>query len=164
MDKVTKIVEAAATIAKQLHEGQVDKAGEDYFSGHLTSVASMEKTWQEQVVGYLHDASEDTSHTVNEVWDMLDAELGTSLSLSDKEELGKALRLLNHHTSTDRESYICTIGANALATAVKLNDFTHNMDLSRLPNPTDKDLTREERNKQEFEHLKGLQGDGTEKI
>ena len=67
MDKVTKIVEAAATIAKQLHEGPVDKAGEDYFSGHLTSVASMEKTWQEQVVGYLHDASEDTPHSVEEI-------------------------------------------------------------------------------------------------
>ena len=41
MDKVTKIVEAGATLAKQLHLGQVDKAAIDYFSGHLTAVASM---------------------------------------------------------------------------------------------------------------------------
>ena len=60
------IVYSAAALARQLHRGQVDKARVDYFSGHLTTVAKMGKTWQEEVVGYLHDASEDTSNTVDE--------------------------------------------------------------------------------------------------
>ncbi len=57
-------VEAAASVARRLHDGQKDKAGMDYFEGHLRFVASLGRTWQEQVVGYLHDASEDTPHTV----------------------------------------------------------------------------------------------------
>lgn len=35
------IVQCAATLACLLHRGQVDKAGVDYFTGHLTAVAKM---------------------------------------------------------------------------------------------------------------------------
>ena len=35
------IVQCAAALACQLHRGQVDKAGVDYFTGHLTTVAKM---------------------------------------------------------------------------------------------------------------------------
>lgn len=153
MKEAKIIVNVAATIAKRLHEGQVDKAGVDYFSGHLSAVASMGKSWQEQVVGYLHDASEDTPYTVDEVLDMLDQELDTPLSSRERKVLDKALRLLNHHTAKDRVSYIRAIGKNALASAVKLNDLTHNMDLSRLPNPTEEDYNRVERYKQEYDYL-----------
>mgnify|MGYP000964404423 FL=1 len=38
------IVQCAAALARQLHRGQVDKAGVDYFSGHLTIVAKMGQT------------------------------------------------------------------------------------------------------------------------
>jgi len=44
-------VEAAARVARRLHDGQKDKAGMDYFEGHLRFVASLGRTWQEQVVG-----------------------------------------------------------------------------------------------------------------
>lgn len=153
MKEAKPIVEAASMIAKRLHKGQVDKAGEDYFSGHLCVVASMGETWQEQVVGYLHDASEDTPYTVDEVLDMLDEEIGTPLSSIERNVLGKALRLLNHHLSEDRESYIHAIGKNSLATAVKLNDLTHNMNLSRIHHSTEKDYKRVERYKKEYDYL-----------
>ncbi len=150
------IVNAAAHLAKRLHKGQVDKAGMDYFNGHLSIVAAMGRTWQEQVVGYLHDASEDTPYSIDEVLNLLDTELGTTLSDAEREELTAALRLLNHHTVPDRETYIRNIGTNALATAVKLHDLTHNMDLSRLSNPTEKDLARVERYKKEYNYLNNL--------
>ena len=67
-------IKSSATLAKRLHKDQVDKAGVDYFEGHLCMVASMGKTWQEQVVGYLHDASEDTPNTVEEVLSLLEKE------------------------------------------------------------------------------------------
>ena len=51
------IVQCAAVLACELHKGQVDKAGVDYFTGHLTTVAKMGSTWKEQVVGYLHAVS-----------------------------------------------------------------------------------------------------------
>ena len=147
------IIDGARRLAQRLHKGQVDKAGADYFSGHLTAVAAMGRNWQEQVVGYLHDASEDTPHTVNEVLNMLVEETGIPLCLTDRKDLETALRLLNHHAAPDRESYIRAIGTDALATAVKLHDLTHNMDLSRIANPTEKDYARVERYKREYDYL-----------
>ena len=147
------IVCRAAALARQLHRGQVDKAGVDYFSGHLTTVAKMGKTWQEEVVGYLHDASEDTSNTIDEVLNLLEERLETPLSTVEREELAVALRLLNHHFAPDRETYIHRIKDNPLATAVKLHDLTHNMNLSRLPNPTKKDYERVARYKKEYDYL-----------
>ena len=150
------IVQSAADIAYQLHKGQKDKAGVEYFTGHLSAVAKMGNTWQEQVVGYLHDASEDTSNSVEEVLNLLDEKLESPLSEADREELTTALRLLNHHLSPDRETYIQRIKSNALATKVKLHDLTHNMDLSRIPNPTQKDYERVERYKSEYDYLSRL--------
>ena len=150
------IVQCAAALACQLHRGQVDKAGVDYFTGHLTTVAKMGSTWKEQVVGYLHDASEDTPHSVEEVLNLLDEKLRTPLSDTDRLELADALHLLDHHLAPDREIYIQRIKSNALAKAVKMHDLTHNMDLSRLTNPVAKDLERVARYKKEYDYLSGL--------
>lgn len=155
-NKEKVIVQSAADIACQLHKGQKDKAGVDYFTGHLSAVAKMGNTWQEQVVGYLHDASEDTPNSVEEVLNLLDDKLESPLSEADREELATALRLLNHHLSPDRETYIQRIKSNALATKVKLHDLTHNMDLSRIPNSTQKDYERVERYKNEYDYLSRL--------
>ena len=139
VNKEEDIVQCAAVLACELHKGQVDKAGVDYFTGHLTTVAKMGSTWKEQVLGYLHDASEDTPHSVEEVLNLLDAKLRTPLSDTDRLELADALHLLNHHLAPDRETYIQRIKSNALATSVKMQDLIHNIDLSRIPNTTKKD-------------------------
>ena len=155
-NKEKVIVQSAADIACQLHKGQKDKAGVDYFTGHLSAVTKMGNTWQEQVVGYLHDASEDTPNSVEEVLNLLDEKLESPLSEADREELATALRLLNHHLSPDRETYIQRIKSTALATKVKLHDLTHNMDLSRIPNPTREDYERVKRYKKEYDYLSKL--------
>ena len=51
------MIAAARLIAKLAHAGQVDKAGNDYFS-HPEAVAAMLDTPKEKVVGYLHDTVE----------------------------------------------------------------------------------------------------------
>ncbi|MDO4707392.1 MAG: phosphohydrolase [Porphyromonadaceae bacterium] len=153
MENQSMWVDAAAKIAQQLHEGQRDKAEVDYFQGHLSFVASLGNTWQEKVVGYLHDTSEDTPHTVEEVLDFLEREAGAKMEFSDKEKIEQALKLLNHHLSGDRETYIHNIRNNALARAVKMNDLKHNMDIQRLTNPTEKNYLRLERYKQEYAYL-----------
>jgi len=153
VNKEENIVQCAAELARELHKGQVDKAGIDYFTGHLTAVAQMGSTWQEQAVGYLHDASEDTPHSVEEVLNLLDKKLETPLSDTDRLELADALHLLNHHLAPNRETYIHHIKENTLATAVKMHDLTHNMDLSRIPNPAKMDYERIERYKQEYDSL-----------
>ena len=156
VNKEKDIVQCAAVLACELHKGQVDKAGVDYFTGHLTAVAKMGRTWQEQVIGYLHDASEDTPNSVEQVLNLLDEKLETPLSDTDREELAVALRLLNHHLAPNRETYIQRIKSNALAKTVKIHDLTHNIDLSRLTNPVTKDLERVERYKKEYYYLSGL--------
>lgn len=111
---------------------------------------------EEQVIGYLHDASEDTPNSVEQVLNLLDEKLEAPLSDASREELAVALRLLNHHLTPDRETYIQRIKRNALAKAVKMHDLTHNMDLSRLSNPTPKDYERVERYKKEYDYLSKL--------
>ena len=79
--------------------------------------------------------------------------LETPLSEADREELATALQLLNHHLTPNRKTYIQRIKSNALATKVKLHDLTHNMDLSCIPNSTQKDYKRVERYTKEYDCL-----------
>lgn len=57
----------AARLAKELHKGQVDKAGKDYFEGHLATVGGSGYDWKQKTVGFLHDVAEDTSYSVKDV-------------------------------------------------------------------------------------------------
>ncbi|MBD5255123.1 MAG: hypothetical protein HDS53_03460, partial [Barnesiella sp.] len=75
MGYMTKIVYAAGLVAKDLHKGQRDKGGHDYFESHLLKVASVGFDWKEKVVGFLHDAAEDCDVTVDDVLKMLDAKV-----------------------------------------------------------------------------------------
>lgn len=180
----TKIVYAAGLVARDLHKGQVDKGGNDYFKSHLLTVASYGFDWKEKVVGFLHDAVEDCNVTVEDVMKMLDVkvaevaanpkgswweeewwedwmedmdvypcEVTHTLTDAEREEISNAMNLLNHHTALSREEYINRISENRLALKVKMNDLKNNMDLSRIPQPTEKDLARVERYKVEYENL-----------
>lgn len=184
MGYMTKIVYAAGMVAQKLHRGQVDKGGNDYFESHLLKVAYAGFDWKEKVVGFLHDTSEDCNATVEEVMNLLDAEISrvvdnpkehwyeeewwkewmediavypckTTHVITDEErkEIKTALTLLNHHTAPSREEYISRISSNLLALKVKLNDLRNNMDITRIPDSTEKDYARIERYKQENETL-----------
>ena len=153
MNTEQKWIEAASHLAERLHCKQVDKAGADYFKGHLSFVASLGKTWQEKVVGYLHDAAEDTPLNVEQVIQQLEQEAKLSMASAERENIVQVLTLLNHHLCADRETYIRNIEGNPLARRVKMNDLKHNMDIHRLPAPTEKDYQRLERYKREYEYL-----------
>ena len=71
----------------------------------------------------------------------------------ERDEIKTALTLLNHHTAPSREEYISRISGNFLALKVKLNDLRNNMDITRIPDPTEKDYARIDRYKQEHETL-----------
>lgn len=75
MGYMTKIVYAAGLVAKDLHKGQHDKGGNDYFELHLLKVASAGFDWKEKVVGFLHDAAEDCDVIVEYVMKMLDVKV-----------------------------------------------------------------------------------------
>ena len=67
----TPAVYAAAHVARRLHLGQYDKGGNDYFTSHLLKVGGAGETWKQQVIGFLHDAEEDTHHDVDTVLRMV---------------------------------------------------------------------------------------------
>lgn len=71
----------------------------------------------------------------------------------ERAEIKTALTLLNHHTAPSREEYINRISTNFLALKVKLNDLRNNLDINRIPEPTEKDYTRIERYKKEYDIL-----------
>lgn len=173
----------AARLAKELHKGQVDKAGKDYFEGHLATVGGSGYDWKEKTVGFLHDVAEDTSYSVKDVirflqkglraWkarpeeqDWIDdfSEIVNQYphehlhmpSKDEWEEIEEALHLLNARTAKTREEYINRFKGHLLAIKVKLNDLRHNMDISRLPNPTEKDYVRLKRYQKEYEALMGM--------
>ena len=124
-------LQRAIEIATQAHKGQFDKAGNDYI-GHPLRVMEMGKTEEEKIVGVLHDVVEDTSWT----FEALAAE-GFS------KEIIEALRCLTKASENENyDAFIDRVKKNPLATAVKINDLTDNMDIRRLPYLSDKDVKR----------------------
>lgn len=124
-------LQRAIEIATQAHKGQFDKAGNDYI-GHPLRVMEMGKTKEEKIVGVLHDVVEDTSWT----FEALEAE-----GFSD--EIIAALRYVTKTSENENyDAFIERIKKNPLATAVKINDLTDNMDIRRLPYLSDKDVKR----------------------
>lgn len=175
----TLIVFAAGLLAQELHAGQKDKGGNDYFSSHLLKVGMRGYDWKEKVVGFLHDAAEDTQVSVPELLKMLadktDGLINSPMEqwwqewmddvvpcagevthpMTDDEvvEIGEALKLLNHNNIATREEYISRFQGDRLAIKVKLNDLSNNMDISRIPNPADNDIARVERYRKEQRQL-----------
>ena len=145
------VVEAAAQLARQLHQGQLDKAGKDYFEGHLTTVAEAGRDWKEKTVGYLHDAAEDTYHSVPQVMQKLKETLA-EMPLEDA-FIAPTYDLLNARTAPSREAYIERFRGHELAIRVKLSDLSNNMDLSRLSDPGERDIMRIERYRKEYSQL-----------
>ena len=173
----TPAVIAAGMVARELHSGQKDKGGHDYFESHLLPVAKSGFSWKEKFVGFLHDAVEDTDYPIEVILQKVQSTLdslaqrrddawkdefnlvpppGNSIffpSEDDWKEIEEALKLLNHNTAPDRESYICRFRGHRLALQVKLNDMRSNMDISRIPSPSPRDLERLERYKAEYNKL-----------
>ena len=175
----TMIVYAAGLLAEELHSGQKDKGGNDYFSSHLLKVASEGHGWKEKAVGFLHDTAEDTPNSTEDIitalgkktadissedesiwwqpWmadiDPYHAETTHMLTEEEEQEIKTALNLLNKNTCASRADYIERVAGNHLALKVKLNDLKSNMDISRIPNPTDRDFKRLERYQKEYSQL-----------
>ena len=61
--------------------------------------------------------------------------------------------MLNSNNASSREEYIAEIKGSFIATKVKLNDLRHNMDISRISNPTEKDMERIKRYRREYRQI-----------
>ena len=124
----------AELFAKSIHHNQVDKAGKPY-AEHLQAVVNnlVEPTEEMIAVAWLHDSVEDIEITLND------------LSRYFGDIVSDAVSALTKKKDESHDKYLSRVKANPIARLVKIADLTHNMDLSRLPVVTEKDLARKEK-------------------
>ena len=132
----------ALQIAKSAHSGQLDKGGNPYFL-HPLAVSEKVEAENEKIVALLHDVIEDTDITLDYL-----REQGFS------EEILAGVDRLTKREGVSYEEYIEAVRKNPLALKVKIADMLHNSDLSRIPNPTEKDRKRIEKYKEKIALLK----------
>ena len=135
------IVDLALSIARQAHEGQLDKAEVDYIE-HPIYVASQVDTEEEKAVALLHDVIEDSPVSAEEL-----------LQAGLPETVVTAVQVLTKKKEQDYQTYLETVKKNPLARVVKLADLKHNSDLSRLSSITEKDRERLKKYKKAIDFL-----------
>lgn len=123
----------AVALATEAHKGQVDKGGKDYIE-HPLRVSAALQGWPAKTAGVLHDIVEDTSVTLEQL-----RKAGFDATVL------AAVDALTKRAGEDYEVYLARLMLQELAVRVKIADMTDNMDLSRIPNPTDKDHRRLEK-------------------
>ncbi len=113
-------LEQAISLAAQVHEGQLDKAGEAYILHPLRVMLRLE-TIEERRVAVLHDVVEDSGVTLDTL---------RRKGLPEEEVL--AVAALTRGEGETYEAFIERAGRNGLARRVKLADLADNSDRSRL--------------------------------
>ena len=140
---IMSTLERAIEIARQAHDGQVDKGGADYI-GHPLRVMEMGRTEEEKIVGVLHDVIEDSDWT----FEMLEEE-------GFAPEIIEALRCLTKLSKDeDYEHFMTRVKSNKLAMKVKLCDLTDNLDSSRLANVNEEDIKRSKKYARAYAFIK----------
>lgn len=126
MSNLDKAIELAAVA----HAGQTDKAGEPYILHPIRVMLSVE-TRSQRIVAVLHDIVEDTSVTFEDL-----VHEGFSQGIVE------AVQALTKYDGESRIEAAKRAAKDPIARIVKLADVTDNMDMGRIPNPTDKDYSR----------------------
>ena len=123
-------LESALRLAADAHAGQKDKGGAPYILHPIRVMLSVATT-EEQIVAILHDTVEDTPVTFEQL-----SEAGFSA------EIISAVEALTKLPGESRVEAARRAVKHPIARQVKLADVEDNMDMSRIPNPTDKDHAR----------------------
>jgi (p)ppGpp synthase/HD superfamily hydrolase len=123
-------LERAIEIATRAHAGQVDKAGQPYILHPLRLMLAV-RTTHERMAAVLHDVIEDTSLTSEDL-----------VREGFPPVVIEAVQALTKQAGESRIEAAKRAVQNAIARVVKLADVTDNMDLSRIPEPTEKDFAR----------------------
>jgi hypothetical protein len=130
MDNFKELREKAMQIAIKVHDGQVDKGGNDYIS-HPLRVEEMCDFHEDKIVALLHDTIEDGDITV----DYLRMQ-GFPQSVID------AVLSVTRNRGEDYFDFIRRCQLNDTGRRVKIADLKDNMDITRLKELDDKDVGR----------------------
>ena len=123
-------LEHAIALAAKAHEGQVDKAGAPYVL-HPLRVMLRLSTTEERVTAVLHDVVEDCGWTLDRL-----REEGFS------EVVIEAVDSVTRRPDESYETFILRAAANPIGRRVKLADLCDNSDVTRIPQPTERDYER----------------------
>lgn len=126
-------LERAIEIAARRHAGQVDKGGAPYILYPLRVMLRVAPGAQ-QIVAVLHDVVEDSEVTFED----LERE-GFSA------EVINGLRAVTKVEGESYEDFVARAALDPVGKAVKLADLMENSDLSRIAEPSQKDLGRVEK-------------------
>jgi predicted Zn-ribbon and HTH transcriptional regulator len=125
------MLDRAIQIAVQAHAGQKDKGGNPYILHPIRVMMSVSGI-NEKIVAILHDVVEDSDWT-------FDALLKEGFS----SEIIEALKSVTKTSEQeDYESFIRRAKANAIGRQVKIADLKDNLDVTRIPELSDKDIQR----------------------
>ena len=139
-----RLLEDAIALAVEAHRGQVDKANAPYILHPLRLMLAMDSD-AARVAAMLHDVVEDTAYTL----DLL-KERGFP------EDVITAVDCLSRRDGESYEAFIERIGANPLATKVKLADLEDNLNVSRLATLDERDVERLNRYLRSRLHLRSV--------
>lgn len=141
-EDVKKLIDAFH-LAKTAHEGQKDKAGKPYIEHPLRVSQLVEGGIDEILTALLHDVVEDTPLTLEDL---------KARGYSDR--VVDAVDCVSKRSDETRQEYLDRLKPNETARRVKIADLTHNSDLSRIPDPKERDFERIENYKKELEYLR----------
>lgn len=132
MENLESLYKKAVDIAQEAHKGQFDKGGNPYIE-HPLYVASQVDTIELKIIAVLHDTLEDSEMTQEDL-----------KREGFPEDVVEAIAVLTHEDGNEEAylDYIRKVSCNRMAAAVKRADLLHNMDMSRIPDPTEKDKKR----------------------
>lgn len=133
-------IERAIEIAARAHAGQLDKGGQPYIL-HPLRVMLRVSGDSERMAAVLHDIVEDTDITLENL-----------IQEGFAAEVVLAVQALTKKPGESRLEAAARAAANPIARTVKLADNAENMDLGRIANPTEKDLSR----LKEYEQVRAL--------
>lgn len=146
VESLESLYRKAVVIAQEAHKGQMDKGGNPYIE-HPLYVASQVDSIELKIIAMLHDTLEDSEMTADDL-----------RSEGFPEEIVEAIVVLTHEDGSDEAylDYIRRVSENAWAAAVKKADLMHNMDISRIHHPTEKDYKRRAKYEKAYRLLEEL--------
>lgn len=134
-------LEKAIEIAAKAHTGQTDKGGDPYIMHPLRLMFSVSGN-DERIAAVLHDVVEDS-----------DTSLDDLRNAGFSEAIVAAVDNLTKRKGETRLDAAQRAALSPISLAVKLADVTDNMNLTRIKEPSEKDLVRLEEYKAVKEFL-----------
>lgn len=146
-DLSAKTLEDAIALAVHAHRGQRDKAGASYILHPMRVMFRLgaDATEEERMAAILHDVAEDTPYKLPQL-----QQLGCPSPVLE------ALACLSRRHDETYEQFIERVLPNRIARKVKRADLEDNMDLSRLPSVTAKDVDRLQRYRAAWARVTGV--------